>query len=315
MVVLQNDTVRLVVEPLLGARVVSLVDRRTGREWLVQGQLPGDAARDAWAAEDAVFGGAQAFGWDECLPTVAPCTDPLYPAAPRLRDHGDGWGRPVEVDADADRVATVWASRRWPYTFSRSLRLDGPFAVAEYRLEVFGDRPLPILWSMHALLALEPGSRLVVEPAGMARVTHHGGFRLPPAAHAVAWPDGAPLPLDVVDSVEAGRAAKLYVDAPPVMRVAATGTDGAELRFEWDRAFAPALGIWLDYGGWPAGEEGRHQVALEPTTAPDDDLASAMAADRARVIKPGEPVSWTVALELVPGSGTADATEGESTHV
>ena len=69
MAVLESEFVRLVAVPEVGARVISLVDRRTGREWLVQGMLPADdvaggASARAWAAEDAVFGGAEAFGWD-----------------------------------------------------------------------------------------------------------------------------------------------------------------------------------------------------------------------------------------------------------
>ena len=127
---------------------------------------------------------------------------------------------------------------------------------------------------MHALLALEPGSRIVLEPGGESHV---------------------------VLGVEAGYAAKLYLDARPLTRVAARTTDGSELRFEWDRAFAPTLGIWLDYGGWPPGES-RHQVAIEPTTSADDDLASAIAAGRARILEPGTPLRWTVRLELTTPS-------------
>jgi len=69
----------------------------------------------------------------------------------------------------------------------------------------------------------------------------------------------------------------------------------------WDRAFAPTLGIWLDYGGWPPGEP-RHQVAIEPTTSADDDLASAIAAGRARILEPGTPQRWKVRLELATAS-------------
>ncbi|HSH33484.1 MAG TPA: hypothetical protein VLB31_07680, partial [Actinomycetota bacterium] len=106
MVVLENDAVRLACEPDVGARITSLVDLRTGREWLVPGTLPGNAA--ASAAEGAVFGGTEAFGWDECLPTVAPCPDPADATAPALRDHGDQWGRPADVEATDERLVATW---------------------------------------------------------------------------------------------------------------------------------------------------------------------------------------------------------------
>lgn len=302
-VALENDAVRLVAVPSLGARVVSLVDLRSGREWLVQGATSGgEEAAAAWAADDAVFGGAEAFGWDECLPTVAPCPDPLDPTAPALRDHGDLWGRQTVIELGADALAATWTSPRWPFALRRAIRLDGPLVVVEYELVADGPRPLPVLWSMHALLALEPGSTLVVEPAVRARLTHHAGFGFADDLEAIDWPGGSTAagtaPLDRVRGVEAGQSAKLYLDASSGFAVAARGTDGAELRFDWDRAVAPALGIWLDYGGWPTGER-RHQVALEPTTSPHDDLMSAIDAGRARVVEPGSLLRWTVRLELV----------------
>jgi galactose mutarotase-like enzyme len=272
LIVLENEAIRLACEPACGARVTSLVDRRTGREWLVPGTLP--RAEDAWAAEGAVFGGAEAFGWDECLPTVAPCPDPLDANVSTLRDHGEQWGRPAEVEATDDGLVAQWPTARWPLRFERTLRLQGATVVCAYELEAAGDRPLPILWSMHALLALDPGSRIVLEPGSESHV---------------------------VRGVEARHAAKLYMDARPMTRVAAQATDGSELRFEWDRRFAPALGIWLDYGGWPPGES-RHQVAIEPTTSPDDDLGSAIAAGTARILEPGMAVRWEVRLKLVTGS-------------
>jgi hypothetical protein len=304
-VALENEVVRVVAVPSLGARVVSLVDRRTGREWLVQGELPEGSQVAAWASEDAVFGGADAFGWDECLPTVAPCSDPVDPMAPPLRDHGDQWGRATASHAAENELVASWRSPRWPYTLRRTIRLDGPIVTAGYDLAVGGDRPLPFLWSMHALLALEPGAALVVEPAGAARLTHALGLDVVARSEAFAWPllptaAGGTTALDVVRGIEAGQAAKVYLDAALGGRVAARGVDGAELRFDWDREIAPTLGIWVDYGGWPPGEA-RHQVALEPTTSPDDDLGSAVAAGRARVVEPGRPLAWTVRLELVAG--------------
>jgi galactose mutarotase-like enzyme len=285
-----------VAVPTLGARVVSLVDLRSGREWLVQGEPPAGGEPDAWARDEAVFGGREAFGWDECLPTVAPCPDPLAPDGPPLRDHGDAWGRETEVVAADGVLRATWTSQRWPFTLERSVTLDGATVVARYRLAADGDRPLPMLWSMHALLALEPGSRLLVEPAITANLTHGAGWETSPGP--VAWPGSGSARFDLVEGADAGRAAKLYLDATTLDRVAARTPDGAELRFSWDRERAPTLGIWLDDGGWPE-DEPREQVALEPTTAPHDDLAGAIASGTTLTVEPGEPVEWSVRLELV----------------
>ena len=64
---LETDLIRVAAAPERGARIVSLVDCRTGRDWLAQGEPP-------YVKEsDARYGLLEAAGWDECFPTVSPC--------------------------------------------------------------------------------------------------------------------------------------------------------------------------------------------------------------------------------------------------
>ena len=308
MVRLASSELGVVVAPTLGGRIVSLVDRRSGREWLVQDPAPDGPASDAsWAADDAVFTGARAFGWDECLPTVAPCRDPLAPDGPPLRDHGDGWGRGADIEP-IDGVTGVWTSWSVPgrYRFERTLRLDGPTVRSEYHLTSLGP-DLPFLWSMHPLLALDVGARLVLEGVDTVTVTGATGLDVTLRNGAARWPvadlgNGGTIDLSEIRGVEAGTSLKVYAEAASRPAIAYQ-PDGASLVVDWDRQVAPALGVWIDAGGWPAGE-GRHQVALEPTTAPFDDLATAVDAGRATWVRPGRDVRWWTTIELV-GSRTA----------
>ncbi len=299
-VVVENERLRLVTVPDLGARIVSLADRATGREWLVQGEPPVDPM--AWAGPDAVFGGAQAYGWDECLPTVARCPDPLDPWGPSVRDHGDGWGRPgdVRVHRDGSMVAGWRVPAR--YLFRRTLRLDGPTVLLEYSVESLGP-DLPFLWSMHPLLALEPGARIELPGVGHLGLTRAVGLDLKTVEGRLGWPmaltaDGSTVDLSLVRDVSARIALKLAGDAPPDGSVLVRQPDGSTLVMDWHPRSAPALGVWLDFGGWPAGA-GRHQVALEPATSPDEDLASAVASGRAVILRGrGARASWTVRLSV-----------------
>jgi hypothetical protein len=315
---LDNDRVRVVVVPALGARVISFVDRFADREWLVAGDPPADPA--AWARRDAVYDGAVAFGWDECLPTVAACADPLDATGPSLRDHGDQWGRPAEVVANGEVLVATWSGIDWPYRFIRRLRLDGPRLVAEYELENHGERELPILWSMHPLLALDPGARVDVEGLASVRVTQAAGVPIGPVPGHVAWPetpgtDGPMIALDLVRERGAGTALKLYggwelygswdsVSGEGLPGVAAVRQpDGSALELTWYAPIAPNLGIWLDDDGWPpAPATPRTQHALEPTTSPDDDVASAVANGRALIVAPAERVAWSATFRVrAPG--------------
>ncbi|MFH1474858.1 MAG: hypothetical protein ABIG85_03265, partial [Chloroflexota bacterium] len=262
---LDNDRLGLVICPALGARVLSLVDRWTGREWLVQGTPPEadlDGSAAGWAGRDARFTGGVAFGWDELLPTVASCPDPADPAGPPLRDHGDLWGRAATVMAEGSCLDATWAGPDRTFAFTRRLRLDGPRLVAEYELENRGVAALPVLWSMHPLLALEPGARVEVEGLVSVSVAHVAGLPIVPVPGRAGWPetpgtDGRALQLDVVGDPAAGTALKAFGgrelygswDAgrgerlPGVAAVAQP--DGSRLELTWYAPIAPNLGIWL----------------------------------------------------------------------
>jgi hypothetical protein len=270
--------------PALGGRIVSLADRRRDREWLVPGEPP--AGPSGWADETAVFGGREAYGWDECLPTVAPCADPLHPDGSALRDHGDLWGRPAVVSSRASALVTTWLSGRWPYRFERQIELHGAVADVSYQLTNEGDRPLPFLWSMHPLLALEPGAIVRIERQADGHLTSQQGHASPLAPDGQEWlvPDGP-----------TGTYLKAYVRLPEPGRVVARQPDGSTLGFEWDQAVAPVVGIWLDFGGWPESAP-VWQAAIEPTTSEDDDLCFAIAAGRAPVLAPADTITWSVRL-------------------
>lgn len=288
---LANDRIALSLNPDFGARVTSFTDRRTGRQWLVDGH-PCEGGGD----DDAAYRGREARGWDECFPTVAPCAHPAWGGP--LRDHGALWGRPWAVERDG---AALHARVRGPgFRFERRLTLEEATVVARYRVDATGDHALPYLWSQHCLLAARPGERIRLNgTAGPARLT--GGSALQEAipASAFTWPD-LPSPrrdLSLVGAADEGLALKAYLGLAGQASAELSGPSGG-IRFSVDAATVPALGLWLDYGGWPE-EAPVHQVAIEPTGAAADDLVSAEALGQARWLKPGAPHEWSVRITLL----------------
>jgi hypothetical protein len=303
---------RIVVLPDLGARVVSMLDRRRGREWLAQGRPPD--ALSAWASGEAVFAGAQAFGWDECLPTVVSSVDlTSQDRSIRLRDHGALWGRPAQVQVEQGHLVSTWRPDDWPGAIERVITLEGAEVSIRYRVTSHAARPLPFLWSMHPLLTLEPGTRLELPGVGHASVGGVIGMPVE-ASGTVAWPvsvlPSGPIDWSLVVDGDAGTAAKLYVPAPPHARVVTP--DGAALELTWDRGFAPTLGLWLTYGGWHPDGPRLHQVALEPATSGDDALATAAEAGRAVTVGPGATVEWWVRIRMRPPPGDIEGGSGTS---
>ncbi|MEA2519578.1 MAG: hypothetical protein QOF49_1658, partial [Chloroflexota bacterium] len=159
---------------------------------------------------------------------------------------------------------------------------------AAYRVENQGTGSLPFLWSIHPLLALDPGSTVELDRAAEVRITTAVGFDTPPERR---------LDRSIVNGIAAGTALKAYARMEAPGTALARRPSGATLRFTWDVAVLPVAGLWLDFGGWPA-DAPVHQVAIEPTTSEDDDLRSAIEAGRALMVGSGQAAVWNVRMSL-----------------
>lgn len=272
-----NDRVAMELAPDFGARVISLIDRRTGRDWLVTGACVGEQD------DAAVFGGPNACGWDECFPTVAPC--PAAEWGGNLRDHGDMWGRPWHVTSTNDKLHAEY--RNSMFSFCRELQLDGASVVASYQVENLSPHPLPYLWSQHLLLAAQADET----------ITLSGIEDLAGADGNLPWPvtpEGHDNSL--VQGIEAGFAHKAYGRCVGTATAGLSSTQG-NIRLIWEAAAVPFFGLWRCWGGWPA-DAAVHQLALEPTTGPVDHLADAQADGSVRSLAPGNIQQWSIIIEL-----------------
>lgn len=289
-IVLRNAAVEVAVLPGYGARVIRLVDRRSGRDWMAPGGV------SLQTGEDAAYGEPEAVGWDECFPTVSRCDARGTVWGRALRDHGDLWGREFAVVAQgADHVVLERATPE--FRFRRGLRLAGAEMVAEYRVQNLMAQPMPFLWALHGLLAVREGERIVLPGVGRVNVTALllGGRAFAP--QPCDWPGGAMgagLALDRVQPAEAALAAKLFATVPEQAR-ALVGGAGGWLELAWSGREIGHLGIWMTYGGWPA-PGGVNQLALEPTNAAAEDLSEAIG--QTAPLLPGEVREWQIRLRL-----------------
>jgi len=275
---LKNDVVELTIIPSFGARVTSLKDRRTGREWLVTGPSVGDSS------DEAVFLSEEAIGWDECFPTVAPCK--VNGEATLLRDHGDLWARPWSIQSQSDgHIDCLYETKE--YSFSRSLTLIGNEVKAEYELKNLGEEEIPYLYSQHMLLATNPGE--IIQLSGIDN--------LKDGDVPFAWPDQENGHRnDKVLGFEAGVADKTYGLANGEAS-AGVYSDAGSLSINWSASELPYFGMWRCFGGWPEGKP-VHQLALEPTTAPAHDLESAKKLNLAATLAAGATTHWATTIKL-----------------
>lgn len=288
---IENAELRVVVQPDYGARVVSLIDRRSGRDWMAKGGTSGNTG------ETARYGVEEAVGWDECFPTVGICDASGTGWGRPLRDHGDLWGRPWVVEQHAATVLTTAFTGRG-FRFRRRLALEGARLTADYQVDNTGEVPLPFLWALHALLATRAGE--TIDFPGIDRI-RASGMRLGGATIAggeLPWPGpvgGLPFSLDRIQSESADFLGKFYLAGVPGLEPE-VGGEGRRLHLSWSGV--DHLGVWLTYGGWPA-RGGAHHVALEPTTAPADHLMQAVEQGIAAIVEPGGTAEWRVEMMLV----------------
>lgn len=275
---LSSDRMAMSVDMAYGARVTDLTDRATGRQWL----LPGPRVEDK--SDAVVFRGAASRGWDECFPTILPCNEQAWGG--RLRDHGMLWGRPwVAVDAGPTHLTAHFDGSG--IRFTRSLAVHGAEVIARYSVSSTRAATVPYLWSQHCVLRVTPSDRLFVSGQG----------RMSAGSVDFDWPAHPVRDLTQIGATDEGLVVKAYARTPLVGMAQINGPQGG-LRFDWDGAEVPALGLWLAYGGWPE-EAPLHQLAIEPTTAAADDLAGAIQLGQARWLAPDETHSWSVRLTLL----------------
>lgn len=283
MIILESAALTLVVEPRRGAKIVSLRQRATGREW-----IEGDQTLPAEPPDPGVsFDEGDMCGWDEVMPTIEPCR---YPGTDHeLADHGELWRRAWDVvEASATSATTTVVDLVLGYRLTRTLRLVAETLLIEYALTNESNVERCVLWAAHPLFAHRPGTRIVLEGFVVEMDEGEGPVR--------TWPaDGLSL-----DALAIGEYQKLFAHAR-APRPSATLIDagGPWLRLGWRRDDASYLGIWLDQAGFA-----RHPVvALEPTNAGHDALDVALASDRfdrAWCLAPGASRRWC--LEVTTGS-------------
>ena len=311
---LQNRHVELAVVPAAGGKIIDLVDRRSGHNWLWRNpHIPlARASRDADFEREQDSG-----GWDEVLLSIKPgkihSVSDQFQAIP---DHGDLIGcewsvDELQVSPVGDVVCGMTAiGSSAPYRFERRIRLPKAKPVVElsYSLTNDGDEPLPCYWCAHPLLAVEPDTSIDISGALPLRVDDAATRKRAAAENEQHWPklllrDGKSLDLSrsfAINGAQHAFASKIFVRSPEtgVARVL-RGDSGAQLTFRFDPTELPWLGIWINNRAWSGcGSEPYMNLGVEPATSPYDCINEAIENDAVPWLQPGDTRNWSLSVEL-----------------
>ena len=310
--ILQAGNFIVTILPRLGGKIASI--RRNGQE-LLQAPMAAYAPRTRTMPFDA----SDASGWDECLPSVAPCTVETACGPVAIPDHGDLWRVAWTVEQRSENRDQGKAENSVTLRgecFSLPLRLERRTTLTEiesgwrlsldYTVANTGRAPVSWAWGAHPLFMAEAGDRIVL-PHSISALTleSSAGGRLGQTGDQVRWPmaklaRGGETDLSAARWPDSGIADKLFAG-----RLTASENWCAlerpqacvRIQIGFNPVATPYLGVWLCYGGWPE-KPGPKQVcvAMEPATAPVDSLA--ITGPWSHVLAPGGSFSWPMVVDF-----------------
>jgi galactose mutarotase-like enzyme len=307
-VLIQEGDCVLTILPSLGGKIASL--RIQDRELLQTPLSPLGPRTRTMAFDDS-----DASGWDECLPSVAPCTVGTSAGLAAIPDHGDLWRvawQPVATDSGSatfrgECFSLPLALERKICLYQQQERASDTWQLnLDYKLTNTGGYPVPWSWAAHPLFAAEANDRIVLPGSiGELQVEGSGGGRLGESGSRLAWPlatlaNGKRTDLSVAQPSTSEVGDKLFTGQLAAVEnwcALERPSAGVRIRVRFDPSATPYLGLWICYGGWP-DRPGPKQacVALEPSTAPVDSLARS--GPWSRTLSPGESASWPMHVDI-----------------
>lgn len=305
---MENDYLRVEFLPEIGAKMIRLLHKKTGRQFLLEPQNQDNNYHHAYYG--ANFESYDTSGFDECFPTISAST---YPFSTKNReiyfpDHGELWSIPWDYKLMNNELLLVCNGNRFPYYFAKHISLKDNEVIIHYHLENLSDQKFFYLWSAHPLLQVKPGDRLYFRDniekvflnwASDAKIGKYGDM--------IDWPcisiNGSQFDYSIVKDQNHGKAIKCFTETVKSGEAAVYFTASDEsLIYHFDPKENPYLGIWLCYGGWPTNQENKHlTIALEPASGRPDSLSEAIKRNEYSSIGARSKKEWYLRIQLKSG--------------
>jgi galactose mutarotase-like enzyme len=298
-IVFENDQIRAEFLPGYAAKMVSLQNKKTGKEFLFQSnsdtlKLP---------PYGAAFSDYDSSGFDEVFPSIDRCPYPdgTY-AGTLIPDHGEVWAMQWELSdiADFGFKATV-KSKTLPYILTRETIIKNNEVHFNYTVTNTSDKEdFKFIWALHCLLACGPQTRLLTPNNLTAVMTvEHSTQTLGPWGTIHNYPyaisvDNKRIDLSDTQPKEANNCEKFYFLEKNTQGWCGIVHEdsGDKLTYKYDAEQVPYLGVWKTQGGY----RGDYNIALEPCTGIYDDLYVADKIKKVSKVAPKGSYSWYLSM-------------------
>ncbi|MBP1992992.1 DUF4432 family protein [Paenibacillus eucommiae] len=318
----ENAQIRTELVPARGSKLVSLMNKQTGREWIYTADQSNHAehANDAdqsnhtdrfWKeplSSGMAWDAADRSGWDELFPTISPCLSPDAAFSGRqLPDHGEVWSLPWEYAIKGDDLELWVKGVQLPYLFRKTYRIEESALHIQYELQNCSSHSFSYIWAPHCLLKIEAGMKLAgkpfagIQPPQQILMRHSKMERFESEAVYSTYPfiktkEGQIIDMRIVEPKLQLHAEKYwFVNRVTEGNISIQAPQTKEsFQFEYSAEDLPYLAIWSNYGGY----WNDYNLAIEPSTSFLDDVESSSYAGKVKTIQGHSTESWYLKVSL-----------------
>jgi galactose mutarotase-like enzyme len=159
-IVVENNRIRAEFISDPGGKMVSLVGKDTGYEFLVQ--RPGEVYREQ--PFDGCYTDGECSGFDDMFPTIDACAYDTEPwKGVKMADHGEVWSLPWEHRIKDNTLELSVKGMRFPYELKKQVFFfsENTLRIA-YTLVNTSTYDFEFLWAGHFMFNMEEGMRVAV---------------------------------------------------------------------------------------------------------------------------------------------------------
>jgi len=281
---LESVHLQVDVAPHVGGRVISIIDKHTGYEFLWRNQGLQLDLKPAGTEYDPNFYG----GIDELLPNdLAEQIDGVD-----CPDHGELWTTSLDYEITGDQLTVRGSLPKAGLAYEREMRLRDvePWLDFKYRITNTSSQPRHFLWKLHAALAVEAGD--VIEcPARQARIVDPAWSRFKTTT-PFAWPNLEGRTTNVVPPKDDTMDFFYLYDLPTGEIFWRRPDSGLKCGYRFDTTVFPCAWLFASYGGFL----GHYTIILEPCTTMPMSVSEAATKGQCSRLEPGHVLETRVSL-------------------
>ena len=272
---IESNRLKMTIDAANGARIISLIDLSSGREWMAQTE----------EVEETTYGTSFTsrviHGWDEMLPSVDSCEIMNM----KIPDHGELWSVPW-VTAKPNHpsgLRLLGFCRTSPLILEREIRAlnDGSFLM-EYNLKNVSSADFPAVWAAHPQFAVSNNARLVVDPTPRFAWISSPFFMR-------GWRNWEEIQ-EIVCDLKVGEHLKVWVNDNQSSGSVEILDGNDRIVIAWNGDVIQRLAILWDYCAFSR----ERIIAIEPATATRESLAEAHSMNECLLLPPKGKASWHI---------------------